>query len=413
MSKTTIKNARQLSSAKAPTDTRKVTYTITMKGIAKGTLLLKVTHTGTKTFYTRALINRKRIDVRLGNYPIVSLKEAVNKHNNMMSYVEKGIDPRSILRAEKQRNIDSLTMDELFQQWFKYAKATSQSKEETLRAHKWRWNEYISPSIGNIFAKDLTRMNLMAVFDKSVLRSREQARKAYTTVNLPLDYAMARSLITENPARTIKPKDFNATRTAPRDRKLALEEITELQNLLCKMEKHNSPQMIGIIRIALLTGARRSEVCNMRWTDLSFDDDVLVWNIASTKNGRPHRIFLHEYGQSIIEHLKPLTMDSGWVFESPRVENAPIRPDAVTTFIRRLNRVTSFPHFSLHDLRRTAASYWADKFKVDSALIELMLNHLPANELVRTYQVIKREDDQKYVWKRWDHLLNQLLEYPS
>lgn len=409
MSKNTITTDRQVYSAKTPVDASKAIYTVTMKGIAKGTLLLKVSSTGTKTFYTRALFNGKRIDVRLGNYPIVSLKEAVDIHNQMMGYVEKGIDPRTILKAEKQQNIDAITMDELFEQWFQYALATSQTKQETLKAHKWRWYDYISPSIGSMFAKDLTRPILMAVFDKCVLRSREQARKAYTTVNLPLDYALARSLILENPARTIKPKDFNATKGKPRDRNLSLEEITELQNLLTELERSHSPQMLAIIRIALLTGARRGEVCDMKWQDLSYDGDALVWNLPVTKNGRPHRIFLYEYGQRIISQLKPLTGNSEWVFQSTKVDNAPIRFDAVTTFIRRLNKQTSFPHFSLHDLRRTAASYWAEKLKVDSALIELMLNHLPANELVRTYQVVKREDDQKDVWKRWDAVVKSTL----
>lgn len=409
MQKKTITTDRHAAAAKPINERRKALYTVAMKGIAKGTLLLKVSGLGTKTFYTRALLSTKRIDVRLGNYPILSLKEAVEMHNQMMGYIEKGIDPRPILKAEKQKNIDAITMDELFEQWFEYASTTSTSKQSTLNAHKWRWHDYLSPTIGSVFVKDLNRATLMAAFDKCVARSREQARKAYTTVNLPLDYALARSLINDNPARTIKPKDFNATKGSPKTRILSLEEITELQEVLATLEKSHSPQMLAIVRIALLTAARRGEVCHMKWKDLSYDGNYMVWNLPTTKNGKPHRIYLCSYGRSIIESLKALTGSSEWVFESGKIDNAPIRFDAVTTFVRRLNQKVSFDHFSLHDLRRTAASYWAEKLKADTALIELMLNHLPQNELVRTYQVIQREGEQKEIWMRWDSVVQDTL----
>lgn len=403
-----VSTPRAIDALKPSTDGKRYRQLITAKGIASGSLLIVVSPKGKKTFYTRACSDGKRIDIRLGNYPALSLKEAINDHNECMALIEKGLDPRRVKAAKKAKNQNELTMDELFEQWFKHISKTGAQKNSTIEAHRWRWYSYLSPTLGSLLLNSITRATLLNALDKCVHRSKEQTRKAFTTLNLPLDYALARMMISENPCRTIKPKDVNATKGKPRSRFLSIAEIKELLELLNDCECRHSPQMITLIRLALITGARRSELSNMKWSDLIIKDGYWVWNLPETKNGKPHRIYLFQYAITLLERLGKITGGSTWVFESNIRQGKPIRPDAVTQMIGRLNSESDLEHFTFHDLRRTAATHWVEQVGADSSLVELMLNHLPQNQLVRTYQVITREAEQKDAWQCWGDFLLDL-----
>lgn len=406
----TIKNLstpRAIDALKPSNDGKKYRRTIDTRGIAKGTLLVSVSPKGKKTFYTRASYKSQRIDVRLGNYPALSLKDAIKKHNGNMALIDEGLDPRVVKRAEKSANEQQITLNELFDDWFIYQQETGDQKNSTLEAHRWRYNYYLKKNLGALPINTLDRVTLLNTLRQTARIAKEQARKAFTTLNLPLDYAQAQQLIDVNPCRSIKPKDVNASKSKPRDRFLSMDEIAKLLYILNNKCFKSSPQLIVFTKLALITGARRGEIRDMRWTDLTSDDNGLIWNIKETKNGKPHRINLSAYSKQLVDSLKPLTGNSDWVFESPSKLNEAIDIDSPTQFINRLIKTHDLEHFRLHDLRRTAATQWAEELSADSQLIELMLNHLPQNQLVRTYQVVQRAEEQSSVRNEWEALLLQ------
>lgn len=405
-----IRTPRAIDALKPDANGKRYRVVVDAKGIAKGTLLCVVTPTGKKTFYTRALFREQRIDVRLGSYPALSLKEAVAQHNECMQQIDEGHDPRRIRAAEKIKNQTILNMDELFEKWYRHASEAKGCKQSTIDTHRWRWYSYLSPSLGKISINSITRADLLSTLDKCASRSKEQTRKAFTTLNLPLDYALARMLITENPCRTIKPKDVQATKGKSRSRHLSMNEIKVLWDELDRRAPQHTPQMITILKLAVLTGARRSEITQMKWSQLTQKENYWLWDIPETKNGMPHRIYL--YGQSIrlLQGLTPITGNSDWVFESNKCVNKSIRSDSVTFMLARMRKDVSIPHFTLHDLRRTAATQWVEQLRADSTLVELMLNHLPQNQLVRTYQIVTREEEQRETWQQWDRLIADITD---
>lgn len=61
-----------------------------------------------------------------------------------------------------------------------------------------------------------------------------------------MDYALTRHLINQNPARLLKPKDFAATASRPRDRVLSLLELRKVwQALYLKTEPHVIERMLN------------------------------------------------------------------------------------------------------------------------------------------------------------------------
>lgn len=65
--------------------------------------------------------------------------------------------------------------------------------------------------------------------------------------------------------------------------------------------------------------------------------------------------------------------------------------------------------FSVHDLRRSAATAWGEYLKTEPHVIERMLNHQPLNKLVATYQRAIYADEQKSAWLAWGTLVEQKI----
>lgn len=108
-----------------------------------------------------------------------------------------------------------------------------------------------------------------------------------------------------------------------RDRVLKEAEIHALWQAL----DEEDPLVAGTFKLRLLTAQRGIEVLSMRWSDI----DGEWWTIPAevSKNGLQHRVPLSPQVLVVLEQLRPLTRDSGWVFDSPKggSSTAPRSPD--------------------------------------------------------------------------------------
>ena len=86
----------------------------------------------------------------------------------------------------------------------------------------------------------------------------------------------------------------------------------------CPLSLRLSPSEDDVFRdfilIALLTGARKSNVLAMRWSEIEADQ---VWRIPDTKAGRPVHVPLVPLAVQILQARRQLTGDSLWVFPGP------------------------------------------------------------------------------------------------
>ncbi len=237
-----------------------------------------------------------------------------------------------------------------------------------------------------------------------------------------LDHALIRNFIEQNPARTLRPKDFAATAGRPRDRVLSLDELTHLWLALNKAPNTSlSPVIKTAIKLLILTGARRGEVVGMRWEELNFERRIWTLPAERTKNRQSHVIHLSDLSIQLIQSLEP-TMKP-FVFYSPRSSNDYIHPDSLTGAIAKLRGAATgkkkakepdcflaeIPPFSVHDLRRSAATAWGEHLKTAPHVIERMLNHQPINKLIAVYQRAIYADEQKAAWLKWGEVISHKL----
>lgn len=373
---------------------------------------------------------RKLIRMPIGSLKDVSLKEARNKVAELRKLVAEGIDPRTAKAAAIAANAQAITMQALFDIWIEFEKVSKRVTATWIKRHEDRWRLHLKATLGNILARDITRAHLSTALDAMTRKGiKEETRKALSTLNLMMDYGLTRHFIDMNLARLLKPKDFAATASRPRDRVLSLTELRQLWQALdqassgVKTDQTISAMSVittSAIKLLILTGARRSEIAGMRKDELHLDDGLWILPKERTKNRQEHTIYLSPLAIELIMALEPICVDSAFVFGSGEGH---IHPDTLTGVIARLRGTakgakkkmsTDAPlidikPFSIHDIRRSAATAWGEHLKTAPHVIERMLNHQPQNKLVATYQRAVYADEQQAAWLGWGQLIEHQI----
>jgi integrase len=140
------------------------------------------------------------------------------------------------------------------------------------------------------------------------------------------------------------------------------------------------PALGPIIKLLALTGARRREVSDMRFSELS--EDGTTWTIpgARTKNGKTHIVPLSKAAQALLASMPRLagcdfifsrngkTPPSGWNLAKHRIDAAMKKAAG-----------KAIPHWVIHDVRRSVATGMAE-IGIQPHIIEAVLNHVSGHK---------------------------------
>jgi integrase len=192
--------------------------------------------------------------------------------------------------------------------------------------------------------------------------------------------------ITRNPCAGLKGQRYR-----PRQRVLTDDELRCLWNTEIAAPRAAMP----IIRLLILTGARKGEVSALKWDDVS---DVLTF--PETKSGRTHVIPCTPMMKKIIEAR---TKSSPYVF--PGRTGGPF--NGFNDPKKELDRLIS--GFVIHDIRRTFASNW-QKLGVRIEITEAALGHVGTRGgIVGVYQTYSYAEELKTSYALWEERLKNLL----
>ena len=122
------------------------------------------------------------------------------------------------------------------------------------------------------------------------------------------------------------------------------------------------------LRMLALTAARRREVTKMAWSEI--DWERAMWNLPGerSKNGKPHTVPLSLQAVALLRE-RAAPHGRGLVFG--------IRGNGVTKWTRdfaKFAKPLALPHWTTHDLRRTAVTGMAE-LGISPHIIEAVVNH--------------------------------------
>jgi integrase len=266
------------------------------------------------------------------------------------------------------------TLADLVDRWFEHI--TPNVSPSTLAGYRIYLDKHILPALG---AKRIDRLRPADIdrFYASLRGSLAPAsvRKVHTILRSALGQAVKWRMLTSNPV---------ASATPPRVEKRPIEPPTpeEVGRLLAAAAEAD-PELGLYVRLAAITGARRGELCAIRWTDLDLDAGQLVVArsivlgpdgivVKATKTNRVRRVALDAGTVAALRSQRTLQNEraascrmvlssDAYVFARDEKGREPWRPDSSATgrFMALRDRL-DLGHVRLHDLRHYVATRLLD-----------------------------------------------------
>ena len=313
---------------------------VTVKDGKTPGLILMVTPAGAKTFYWYRWRAGKPERIKLGTFPAMTIEQARAKAAEVNGAVAKDHNPAEAKRAIKAEP----TFAETFERFLKEKRNRSGKPMSERNAKDYRnaVSNHLSALNGRKLS-EVTPERVKAAVSK--VQSPSQANKCRAIVHAVFAWAKDEGITGQaNPAQGVKSKMIPS-----RERFLL---PSELPRFFQAVEK--SP-LRDFFMLSLFTGARRSNLLEMRWQDLNLEEST--WRIPATKNGDPVTIALPPEAAEIIKARKAnAVVGAKYVFPGSGKTGHLVEPKKAWAAILE---DAGLENLRIHDLRRTLGSWQA------------------------------------------------------
>ena len=343
----------------------------------------------------RYLFGGQRLDLSLGAYPSISLKEARKRAIASRSDLLQGSKPKAYWRAE-------IASKELNQPLFKdYAKECIEAKKAEWQNSKHidQWfntiDTYANPIIGKKFIDEIDTQDILDILKPIWYKKTETASRLRGRIEWILASATTRKLRSGlNPAtwkghlETILPKP---TRITPVKHHPALP-YKEIPRFLDSLREIDGVAALAL-EFLILHANRSGEVLNGLRSEISEDG---LWTIPANrmKAKREHRIPIGKRGLELLAIAKYLDPDSDYLFSR---DGKPLSTMAMAMMLRKLN-----PTITIHGFRSSFRDWVAEETTHSPEVAEKALAHAVANQVEAAYRRGDLLEHRKRLMKDWE-----------
>jgi integrase len=366
-------------------------------------LFLVVQPTGKMAWAVRYRHYGRPRKLTIGAYPGISLKDARAAAMRALSSIADGRDvaaekqvAKAAARAARRQSSDAVerVIDDFISL---YARPNTRDWKETQRLLSQFAKAWEGRRLAEIGKADIHR-----VLDGIVARGAPiGANRAFTQLRKMCRWAVSRGIIERSACEGIEAPSAEK----PRGRVLSLD---ELRFVWCAADSLGFP-FGPIVKLLVLTGARRSEVGGMERGELDLENRLWTIPAARSKNRRQHTIPLSPQAVAIINALRRFS-GSKFVFSSgisapSGFSKAKLRLDVL---IAR-NNSQRIDAWTVHDIRRSVATGLAG-LGVNLPVIERCLNHISGSfgGIVGVYQKHSFFDEMRDAMERWGRRVESL-----
>ena len=342
-------------------------------------LTLRVSHVGTKAFVLYRKIDGIAERLTLGRYPTMTIDQArrmVAQHNGSIAVGQNPAEEKRSMRQES-------TLGEVFARYMvEYAKPRKKSweiDEQRYNVHLVHWQnkklglikkQHVQKLLTHIAENQrfiegvdkLGRRKVKKVGGKGA--SNQILRLLRKVFNQAIDWGWDG----DNPCTRIK-----EYKSQSRDRFLEGDELPKFFEALG--EEPNTVARDYILA-SLLTGARRTNMLEMRWDQINLERRE--WLIPETKNGESQRLPLISAMLTLLKDRKAEADGSEWVFPSHGSTGHLTNPDKTWKRVLARAGIDDARGTWLHDLRRSMGS-WQANTGASLSVIGKSLNHKNIN----------------------------------
>ena len=327
---------KRIESLPTPTSDRAVYHDTACPG-----LTLRVTAAGVKTFTFYKKFKGTPIRLKIGDFPAMSVENARTAAKGHAHLVANGIDPRTARDAAK----DEPTLGKLWLYWIEWAKGHKRS----WTGDSWIWNARLKP---------WTNRKLSAIRQSDVAALHAKIGREHGPYSANRMLSLLGAMF--NASHNIGWKcDDNPTehvqrfKEEPRERFLTAD---ELPRFFAALNAESNEDMRDFFTLALLTGARRSNVQALEWNALDLDRGLWMISAADAKGGKALVLPLVEPAVKLLRERKSEANGDRYVFPSSGKTGHIVEPKSAW---KRILKRAGLEGIRVHDLRRTLGSWQA------------------------------------------------------
>jgi integrase len=395
-----------------------------------------------------------------GTFPHADLADIRAERDHARELVQSGVDPRlqkvadrieaqtaveALVRAEEQRQSETLTFKDLYDVWIKDGVARADDNKYLIQS----FNKHALPALASIEIRELSEHHLRSLYRSIISSGRvATAYELSKDIGQMLRWAEKRKpwrplLIEGNPAELVEvgkllPKDYQRER----DRVLTPDEIRRLHQIFVEQaqryaaaenkyeaERPLKKEVQIAIWLCLSTLCRIGELLMTEWAHVNFDERVWIIPAVNTKGQRGKRsqqiVYLSDFALKQFKELHALTGDTPWAFParykqghvcvksaSKQIGDRQMKFKSRTKKLRyRVENdslVLGDQEWTPHDLRRTGATMM-QKLKVGRDVINLCQNHVIGSKVDKHYLHHDFAEEKMEAWSRLGKWIDSVL----
>lgn len=348
---------------------------------------------GAKSYIYQGKLNNKAIRITIGDLKTWSIKDAQAEARRLQTLIDAGTDPRQV-KAEKIANAE---------------KAKELAKAEAIRNSilvQHAWNEYVykkSPRWSRHHITDHARVSApggqpkkrgIGITVQGVLYPLLQMRMIDITAEVLENWQVKEADTRATAARhgfvlfrtfwnwCAEQKAYQSiinqqaitksVRDAvpkPGTKKADVLQRAHMKDWFESVRNLSNPVISAYLQGLLLTGARREELAELKWSDVDFKLGAIWLKDKVDDEGR--MIPLPAYLASLI---RALPHRNEWVFSSPTASDGKLAEPRIAH--NRALDAAGLDHVTLHGLRRTFASL-AEWVEIPVGVVAQIMGHKP------------------------------------
>lgn len=358
-------------------------------------LYLRVDPTGRKYWIFRYWEARKEHRLSLGAYPMVTLREAREKRDDIQRARARGEPPRPPSRA---------AFGDVVTEWLR-ARMDGLS-HSYLRTVQLRLHKYILPQLGTMHLDDITPGAVLKLCRKIEAAGYvDTAHRVKDIIGAVYRFAIASDMTDTDPTASLQgalmsvsPTHY-ATLTEPRD----------IHAMVAAMMEYRYPVMRAALLFSVLTFARPGEIRQAEWQEI--DLDAALWSIPARKMKmkRSHVVPLARQAMTVLSELREWTGGERYLFPSARGDGRPMSPDGVRVALRTLGYTKE--QITPHGFRAMASTLLNENGWPPD-VIERQLAHAERNQVRAAYNHAEYLEERRKMMQWWADWLDGLAASP-
>ncbi len=328
-------------------------------------LIIRVTANGQKTFQLYQKHQGRPVRVTLGTFPDMTIENARRDATKAKGALAGGDNPN----VTKNRLRKEITLKQLFDLYMeRYSKVEKKSWKYDEREINKFLSQWFNRKISDISKYEIKTLHLRLRENNGLYQANRMLERIRSMFNKAIEWGWEGV----NPTQGIK-----KFKEKSRDRYILPNEMPLLLRALD--EEHNEVAR-DYIYISLFTGARKTNVMQMRWEEVDWHNKT--WRIPDSKSGEPITIPLSMKAEEILERRLKSSNANPWVFPSETSKQGHL-VDPKKAWIRIKQRAT--------------IDAWSQN-KILSALIETARQTLPTdNDIGSLYKFVEKEATKRKI----------------